>query len=82
MVFSCTRVNPVEIMVAGKPRASATTIRQVNSYLPQAIQYFQAAVSMLKQEYKDTPTLKESLELAIKVLSKTLDSTKLSSNKG
>ena len=37
---------------------------------------------MLKQEYKDTPTLKESLELAIKVLSKTLDSTKLSSNKG
>ena len=39
-------------------------------------------MSMLKQEYKDTPTLKESLELAIKVLSKTLDSTKLSSNKG
>ena len=37
---------------------------------------------MLKQEYKDTPTLKESLELVIKVLSKTLDSTKLSSNKG
>lgn len=37
---------------------------------------------MLKQEYKDTPTLKESLQLAIKVLSKTLDSTKLSSNKG
>lgn len=41
----------------------------------------QAAVSMLKQEYKDTPTLKQCLELAIKVLSKTLDSTKLSSNK-
>ena len=39
-------------------------------------------MSMLKQEYKDTPTLKESLELAIKVLSKTLDSTKLSSSKG
>lgn len=37
---------------------------------------------MLKQEYKDTPTLKEALQLSIKVLHKTLDSTKLNSEKG
>ena len=41
----------------------------------------QAAISMLKQEYKDKPTLKEALDLAIKVLHKTLDSTKLNSEK-
>lgn len=48
-------------------------------YLPLATQ---AAVSMLKQEYKEPPTLKEALELAIKVLNKTLDSTKLNAEKG
>ena len=37
---------------------------------------------MLKQEYKEPPTLKEALELAIKVLNKTLDSTKLNAEKG
>lgn len=37
---------------------------------------------MLKHEYKETPTLDEALQLAIKVLNKTLDSTKLSSEKG
>ncbi len=42
----------------------------------------QAAISMLKQEYKDTPTLDDALDLAIKVLHKTLDSTKLNSEKG
>ena len=36
---------------------------------------------MLKQEYKEPPTLKEALELAIKVLNKTLDSTKLNAEK-
>ena len=37
---------------------------------------------MLKQEYKDTPTLSSALDLAVKVLYKTLDSTKLNSEKG
>ena len=42
----------------------------------------QAAISMLKHEYKEMPTLEEALQLAIKVLNKTLDSTKLSAEKG
>lgn len=42
----------------------------------------QAAVSSLKQEYKENMTLKEAQELAIVVLSKTLDMTKLTSDKG
>ena len=42
----------------------------------------QAAISMLKQEYKEPPTLKEALQLAIKILNKTLDSTKLNAEKG
>ena len=37
---------------------------------------------MLKHEYKEIPTLEEALQLAIKVLNKTLDSTKLSAEKG
>ena len=37
---------------------------------------------MLKQEYKEPPTLKEALQLAVKILNKTLDSTKLSAEKG
>lgn len=37
---------------------------------------------MLKHEYKEIPTLDEALKLAIKVLNKTLDSTKLSAEKG
>ncbi|CAE1178411.1 PSMA4 [Acanthosepion pharaonis] len=41
-----------------------------------------SAVSMLKQEYKEGETnLEEALRLAIKVLSKTLDMTKLTSEK-
>lgn len=43
----------------------------------------QAAISLLKQEYKDEPpTLDQALDLAVKVLYKTLDSTKLNSEKG
>ena len=42
----------------------------------------QAAISMLKQEYKETPTLPDALKLAVKILNKTLDSTKLNSEKG
>lgn len=42
-----------------------------------------AAVSSLKQEYQEgETTLKDAMALAIKVLSKTLDMTKLSSDKG
>lgn len=42
----------------------------------------QAAISLLKQEYKEvTPTLEDALDLAVKVLYKTLDSTKLNSEK-
>ena len=41
-----------------------------------------AAVSMLKQEYKENETsLEEALDLSIKVLSKTLDMTKLTPEK-
>jgi 20S proteasome subunit alpha 3 len=38
---------------------------------------------MLKQEYKDgETTLKQALDLSIKVLSKTLDTNKLTADKG
>eukprot|EP01018_Ginkgo_biloba_P026691 Gb_31719 [translate_table: standard] len=41
----------------------------------------QAAQSMLKQEYKDDMTREEAVQLALKVLSKTMDITSLSSEK-
>ncbi|CAG8544596.1 8698_t:CDS:2 [Funneliformis caledonium] len=40
-----------------------------------------SAQSLLKQDYKDDITLKDAKELAVKVLSKTMDSTTLSSEK-
>jgi 20S proteasome subunit alpha 3 len=40
-----------------------------------------SAQSLLKQDYKEDCALKEACELAVKVLSKTMDSTKLSSEK-
>lgn len=41
-----------------------------------------AAVSMLKQEYKEAETnLQQALDLSIKVLSKTLDTNKLTADK-
>ena len=42
----------------------------------------QAAVSMLKQDYKEDCSLKEALALAVKVMSKSLDSTKMAPDKG
>ena len=43
----------------------------------------QNAISMLKQEYKEGETnLQQALQLAVKVLSKTLDMTKLTAEKG
>jgi 20S proteasome alpha/beta subunit len=45
--------------------------------------FLQAAVSMLKQEYdEDKIPLPEALKLAIRVLNKTLDVTKLTKEKG
>jgi len=42
----------------------------------------QAAISMLKQEYKENETtLQQALQLAVKVLSKTLDTNKLTSER-
>uniref|UniRef100_A0A7N0TWN2 Uncharacterized protein n=1 Tax=Kalanchoe fedtschenkoi TaxID=63787 RepID=A0A7N0TWN2_KALFE len=41
----------------------------------------QAAQSMLKQDYKDEITRDEAVQLALKVLSKTMDSTSLTSDK-
>ncbi|CDY19309.1 BnaC01g31710D [Brassica napus] len=41
----------------------------------------QAAQSILKQDYKDDATREEAVELALKVLSKTMDSTSLTSEK-
>jgi len=41
----------------------------------------QAAQSMLKQDYKDDISREEAVQLALKVLSKTMDSTTLSSEK-
>ncbi|CAL9016305.1 unnamed protein product [Prunus brigantina] len=41
----------------------------------------QAAQSMLKQDYKDEITREEAVQLALKVLSKTMDSTSLTSDK-
>lgn len=44
--------------------------------------FAQAAVSILKQEYKENETsLNDALALAVKVLSKTLDMTKLTADK-
>lgn len=43
----------------------------------------QAAVSMLKQDYKEGEmTLSSALALAVKVLNKTMDVSKLSAEKG
>ena len=45
--------------------------------------FLQSAVSMLKQEYKEADiNLQSGLELAVKVLSKTLDTNKLTPEKG
>ncbi|CAF1931335.1 unnamed protein product [Brassica oleracea var. botrytis] len=41
----------------------------------------QAAQSLLKQDYKEDATREEAVELALKVLSKTMDSTSLTSEK-
>jgi 20S proteasome subunit alpha 3 len=41
----------------------------------------QAAQSMLKQDYKDDMTREQAVQLALKVLSKTMDSTSLSAEK-
>ncbi|PHT30377.1 Proteasome subunit alpha type-4 [Capsicum baccatum] len=41
----------------------------------------QAALSILKQDYKDDITRGEAVQLALKVLSKTMDSTSLTSEK-
>lgn len=40
-----------------------------------------SASSLMKQDYKEDCTLKEACSLAVKILSKTMDSTKLSSEK-
>ena len=40
-----------------------------------------SAQSLLKQDYKEDQTLQEACAMAVKVLSKTMDSTKLSSEK-
>ena len=39
------------------------------------------ATSLLKQEYKDTMTVKDALGLAARVLSKTMDTTSMESDK-
>jgi 20S proteasome subunit alpha 3 len=41
----------------------------------------QAAQSILKQDYKDEMTLDDAVMLAVKVLTKTMDSTTLSSER-
>ena len=41
----------------------------------------QAATSLLKQDYSDEFSVQEALKLAVKVLSKTMDSTALSPDK-
>ena len=44
--------------------------------------FLQAAISMLKQEYKENETsLNDALKLAVKVLSKTLDTNKLTAER-
>lgn len=40
-----------------------------------------SATSLLKQDYKETMTVKEATELCLKVMSKTMDTTKLGSEK-
>ena len=43
---------------------------------------FQSALSLLRQEYKEDTTLKDALELSIKVFHQSLDMTALTSDKG
>jgi len=43
--------------------------------------FSQAAISLLKQDYKEDITLKEAKALVVKILAKTLDTTKLSPEK-
>jgi len=40
-----------------------------------------SATSLLKQDYKETMNIQEATELCLKVMSKTMDSTKLGSEK-
>lgn len=90
MAFSFISLILVAITEGGKRHALVITVRYVLTFLlrknSQALACFlnpmKAAVSMLKQEYKDDETtVKEALKLAIKVLSKTLDTNKLTSEK-
>lgn len=51
--------------------------------LTRSLLLLQAAVSMLKQDYKEGEmTLSSALALAVKVLNKTMDVSKLSAEKG
>lgn len=43
--------------------------------------YHPSATSLLKQDYKETMTVKEATKLCLKVMSKTMDTTKLGSEK-
>lgn len=43
--------------------------------------FARSAQSLLKQDYKDEITLEEAKALALKIMSKTMDSTKLGSEK-
>ena len=60
---------------------TCNVLKQYIQYISMAL-VLQGAISILKQDYKDTPSLKDSLDLAIKVLSKTIDSSKLTTDKG
>ncbi|ODM94466.1 Proteasome subunit alpha type-4 [Orchesella cincta] len=63
--FQLYQSDPAEIMGDGKQHVLETT----------------AAISMLKQEYKEVVTLEEAKALVVKILSKTLDTAKLSPEK-
>ncbi len=64
--FSSTRATQVAITVDGSNKCRCEHA---------------SAQSLLKQDYKEDCTLKEACGMAVKVLSKTMDSTKLSSEK-
>ena len=84
-----TRVIHLVTMVAGKQHVLVTTIKYIIKisifmvwFLIKESFFFKTAISILKQEYKIGETkLTDALKLAVKILSKTLDTTKLTSEK-
>lgn len=81
---------PVEITVDGKPPALVIMLRLVTRDIPKFVGvavnmfyvFFQTAIGILKQDFEPESTkLQDAVKLAVKVMHKTLDVTKLTADK-